>query len=53
MGLSQVFTLPLALLGQWLSLQVLFLGLAGILLVTTAAILASRRYIWSIRTQRP
>ena len=29
MGLSQVFTLPLALLGQWLPLQVLFPGLAG------------------------
>ena len=50
MGLAQVLTLPLALLGQWLSLQVLFPGLAGVLLVTTAVILASRRHIWSIRT---
>ena len=50
MGLAQVFTLPLALLGQWLSLQVLFPALAGVLLMTTAVILASRRHIWSIRT---
>lgn len=49
MGVAQVITLPLAALGQLISLQVLFPALAVTLLATTAAILASRRAVWRSR----
>lgn len=49
MGIAQVITLPLAALGQLISLQVLFPALAVTLLVTTAVILALRRTMWRSR----
>ena len=49
MGIAQVVTLPLAALGQAISLQVLFPALAVALLATTAWILAARRVVWRTR----
>ena len=49
MGIAQIVTLPLAALGQLISLQVLFPALAVTLLVVTAAILGSRRVVWRTR----
>ena len=49
MGIAQIVTLPLAALGQLISLEVLFPGLAVALLFTTAGILASRRAVWRSR----
>ena len=49
MGIAQLVTLPLAALGQAISLQVLFPALAIVLLAATAAILASRRVVWTVR----
>jgi len=49
MGIAQIVTLPLAALGQLISLEVLFPGLAVALLFTTGAILASRRVVWRTR----
>jgi len=38
-------TMPIALLGQWLTLQVLFPLLAGLALVAVATILLTKRQI--------
>ncbi len=46
MGLAQVVTLPLAALGQWLTLETLFPLLAALLLATTVAILLLRPVVW-------
>ena len=49
MGIAQIITLPLAALGQAVSLEVLFPGLAIALLVTTVTVLALRRAVWRTR----
>ena len=49
MGVAQLVTLPLAALGQWLSLEVLFPALALSLLVVTGSVLATRRALWRVR----
>ena len=49
MGVAQLVTLPLAALGQWIGLEVLFPALAVSLLLVTALILATRRVLWSVR----
>jgi len=45
MGVAQLMTMPIALLGQWLTLQVLFPLLAGLALVAVATILLTKRQI--------
>ena len=45
MGVAQLMTMPIALLGQWLTLQVLFPLLAGLALATVLAILMTKRQI--------
>lgn len=45
MGGAQLMTMPVALLGQWLTLPVLFPLLAGIALVTVTLILLTQRQI--------
>ena len=49
MGLAQVVTLPLAALGQWITLEVLFPALALVLLAVTVLILVTRPVVWRIR----
>ena len=45
MGVAQLMTMPIALLGQWLTLQVLFPLLAGLALVAVTTILLTKRQI--------
>lgn len=45
MAFAQLMTMPVAILGQWLTLQILFPIMAVITLVTVIAILAFRRQI--------
>lgn len=45
MGVAQLMTMPIALLGQWLTLQVLFPLLAGLALAAVLAILMTKRQI--------
>ena len=49
MGVAQLVTLPLAALGQWIGLEVLFPALAVSLLAVTVLILATRRALWRVR----
>ena len=49
MGLAQMLTLPLAALGQLVTLEVLFPALAVTLIVTTALIVTTRRVVWRTR----
>ena len=46
MGLAQVVTLPLAELGQWITLETLFPALATAMLAVTALILLLRPVVW-------
>ncbi len=45
MGFAQLMTMPVAMLGQWLTLQVLFPILAVTTMITVAVILATHRQI--------
>ena len=49
MGVAQLVTLPLAALGQWIGLEVLFPALAVSLLAVTGTVLATRRALWRVR----
>ena len=49
MGLAQIVTLPLAALGQWITLEVLFPTLALVLLAVTVLILVTRPVVWRTR----
>ena len=51
MAFAQLMTMPVALLGQWLTLQVLFPWLAAMTLVMVSLILVTQRQI--IRSQIP
>ncbi len=53
MGLAQLLTLPVAALGQWLTLPVLFPVLAALLLVSVAAIAIARPALWRARVPGP
>ncbi|HBP15797.1 MAG TPA: hypothetical protein DD457_11360, partial [Gammaproteobacteria bacterium] len=45
MGFAQLMTMPVAILGQWLTLPVLFPGLALVTLGAILLVLATRRQI--------
>ncbi len=49
MGVAQLVTLPLAAVGQWIGLEVLFPVLALSLLAVTVLILATRPVLWRVR----
>ncbi len=49
MGLAQVATFPIAALGQWIGLELLFPLLAAAVFTTTAAIALGQRRLWAAR----